>query len=225
MKWVVFALLVLNFALLGFYLASSYMAEPQEASVAPPASPPYNGPIRLLSAQDLAALPKKTPDPAASAPVMRDIESCYEWGSFKPTDAARALAALKRLNLQATAQQLPKLASGRYWVYIPPLDSPAETQAKRKELRSLGVEETLIVQDVQLRNGISLGLFKEEALADKLIYKLHNLGVENVIKTKRGQGINETNYIIRHISPQQTLKLAELKPHFSASELNQIDCQ
>lgn len=223
MKWVVFALLVLNFALLGFYLASSYMAEPQEAVVA--TRPPYNGPIRLLSAQDLAALPKKTPDPAAAAPEIRNVESCFEWGSFNTADAARALAALRKLDLKVTAKKIPRQESTRYWVYIPPLKTLEEAQAKNEEIKALGVEDTMILQDAQWRNAISLGLFKEESLASKFVDKLHGMGIANATKVTRGQGNNQTSYLIRHASPQQAIKLAELKPNFSAGELKQIDCQ
>jgi cell division septation protein DedD len=225
MKWVVFFLIVVNFALLGFYQASSYMAEHQEV-VAPPPPVPYTGSIKLLSEQELAALTKKTAEPL---PAASPVASCYEWGSFNPADSARALSALRKLELQKpeiqiSAKVVPKLESTRYWVYIPAQKTMEAAQAKNEEIKALGVSDTLILQDAQWHNAISLGMFKDEALANRFIDKLHAMGVKNAVKAKRGQGKNETSYVIRHVMPEQLVKLNELKPHFSTGELKQIDC-
>ena len=225
MKWLAMILLAVNFGLLGFFIASNYMLEHQDAVVVPPPPPPYNGPIKILSEQELAAMPKKAAG-AVSEPI-KPAESCVEWGSFNQTDSARALAALQKLNLQKTditAKPVAKLESTRYWVYIPPRKSLADAQAKNDEIKALGVEDSLILQDAQWKNAISLGIFKDETLANKFIDKLHGMGVNNAVKLKRGQGKNETSYIIRHVQPEQLLKLTALKPHFSVGEIKQVDC-
>jgi len=222
MKWLVLILLIANFGLLGFFLASDYMLAHQDAVVTPP-PPPYTGAIKLLSEADVAALPKKAPAPAPAVSVT-PTESCYEWGSFNPADSVRALTELKKLDLQITDQPVTKMESARYWVYIPPLNSLEDAQAKNEEIKALGVEDTLILQDTQWKNAISLGIFKNEALANKYIDKLHGMGVDNAVKQKHGQGKTETSYIIRHVQPEQLVKLTALKPHFSAGELKQVDC-
>ncbi len=227
MKWLVILLLVANFGLLGFFLASDYMLAHQDAIVTPP-PPPYTGAIKLLSDADVAALPKRAPEPAPVVAVT-PTESCYEWGSFNTADSARALSALKKLNLQKpdmqiTAKAVPKQESTRYWVYIPAQKTMEEAQTKNDEIKALGVNDTLILQDAQWHNAISLGMFKDEALANKFIDKLHAMGIKNAIKAKRGFGNNQTSYTIHNVQPEQLVKLTALKPHFSTGELKQVDC-
>ncbi|HEY7986260.1 MAG TPA: SPOR domain-containing protein [Methylophilaceae bacterium] len=226
MKWLVIALLTVNFGLLSFYVASNYVADHQDAVVAPP-PPPYNGPIKLLTPADVDALPKKaTTPPPAPAPVVsvKPTESCYEWGSFNTADSARARAALKKLSLQTTAKAVPKQESTRYWVYIPAQKSIQDAQAKNDEIKAMGVNDTVILQDAQWHNAISLGMFKDETLANKFIDKLHAMGITNAVKTKRGFGNNQTSYTIHNIQPEQLVKLTALKPHFSTGELKQVSC-
>jgi cell division septation protein DedD len=223
MKLLVILLLIVNFGLLSFYVASGYVADHQDVVAAPP-PPPYNGPIKLLTPADVDALPKKAPEPAAPVVSVKPVESCYEWGSFNTADSARARAALKKLNLQSTPKAVPKQESTRYWVYIPAQKTMEAAQTKNEEIKALGVNDTLILQDAQWHNAISLGLFKDETLADKFIAKLHGMGVNNAVKSKRGFGNNQTSYAFHNIQPEQLTKLTALKPHFSTGELKQISC-
>jgi cell division protein FtsN len=224
MKLLVIFLLVVNFGLLGFFLASDYMLAHQDAVIAPP-PPPYTGAIKLLSDADVAALPKKAPEPTPAPTVSATpTESCYEWGSFNTADSARALSALKKLDLQINAKAVPKQESTRYWVYIPAQKTMQEAQTKNEEIKALGVDDTVILQDAQWHNAISLGMFKDEALANKFIDKLHAMGIKNAVKAKRGFGNNQTSYTIHNVQPEQLEKLTALKPHFSTGELKQVDC-
>ncbi len=227
MKLLVIFLLIVNFGLLSFFLASDYMLAHQDAVVVPP-PPPYTGAIKLLSDADVASLPKKAAEPAPAVSVA-PTESCYEWGSFNTADSARALSALKKLKLQMpglqiSAKAVSKQESTRYWVYIPAQKTMEDAQAKNDEIKALGVQDTLILQDSQWHNAISLGMFKDEVLANKFIDKLHAMGIKNAVKAKRGFGSNQTSYTMHHVQPEQLTKLTALKPHFSTGELKQVDC-
>jgi hypothetical protein len=219
MKWLVWILLILNFTLLGFFIASSYFADPPPD---PLAVAPYNGPIKILTPEELATMPKKTPEPAAPAPV---VVSCYEWSGIPPGDASRVKLALKKLGLEATAKSQSQDGKTRYWVYLPAQKSMAQAEAKVAELQGMGISDSLIIQDPKWRYAISLGIFKDEALANAFLQKLKGLGVKNAAKIKRDHGNTQTNYSIRNVSPEDAEKLNALKPHFSGSELNAVDCQ
>jgi hypothetical protein len=221
MKWLVWVLLILNFALLGFFLASSYFADPPPEPT-PPA--PYTGNIKLLTAEMLAAMPRKAAPAVPAAPVPT---ACYEWSGFSPAEAARASLALKQLGLQATPKKRAETSKKRFWVYIPSQKSLALAEAKVAELQTLGVADSFIVREPKWRYAISLGIFKDEALAGDYLQKLHGIGVKNAIKAKRddGNSSSQTSYLINGISAVEISKLDALKPQFPGSELNPVDCR
>lgn len=230
MKWLVWILLILNFTLLGFFIASSYVADPAPEPVA---AVPDNSPIKVLSPEELAAMPKKVPPPPtpapAPAPVAAPVEVvqtvCYEWGSFNAADAEKTAVALKHQGLQATPQKQAHGTPSRYWVYLPPQKSMAAAEAKVAELHTLGIKDSFIVQDQKMRYAISLGVFKDENLASTYLQKLRDIGIKNAVKADRDNGNTQTTYLIRNLSPTEVGKLNTLKSHFSGSELNPIDCR
>ncbi len=222
MKWLVWVLLILNFALLGFFLASSYFADPPPEP-APPA--PYTGNIKLLTPEMLAAMPRKA---APAAPAAEPAPTaCYEWSGFNPAEAARAPLALKQLGLQGTARKRAETSKKRFWVYIPAQKSLALAEAKVAELQALGVADSFIVQEPRWRYAISLGIFKDETLASDYLQKLRGMGVKTATKAKRddGNGSAQTSYLISGVSAPEIAKLDALKPQFPGSELNPVDCR
>lgn len=217
MKWVIWALLVINFGLLGFFQASRWLtAEDADPEAAKPAVEESR--IKVLTAEQLAALPRKQPPPEVIKPA------CYEWGSFAPADAARLKTEIGKLGLAAIAKPHAQEQSVRYWVYVPPLKSAEKAQAKMEELQALGVQDMLIIQDAKWRNAISLGLFREKALADEFVKKLRELGVKNVAKLSKKRGITEVSLIINNVTNEQASSLQALKPLFSGGELSKVEC-
>ncbi len=225
MKWVIWGLLFVNFSLLGFFQASGFIKQ-QEPDTGTEAVKPVENAIKVLSNEELTAMPKRAPEPPVVAPSV-SVLTCYEWGSFAAADAVRAQTALKKLGLSAITQSQEKSSpeKTRYWVYIPAQKTLSLAQAKLDELKTLGVAEALIIQDPKWRNAISLGMFKDEKLANDFLEKLRGMGVKSAVKAKRRQGSKETNLIINDVSPEQAQKLTELKPHFSRGELSTIDCK
>lgn len=217
MKWGIWALLVINFGLLGFFQASRWLtAEDADSEAAKPAVEESR--IKVLTAEQLAALPRKQPPPEVIKPA------CYEWGSFAPADAARLKTEIGKLGLAAIAKPHAQDQSVRYWVYVPPLKSAEKAQAKMEELQALGVQDMLIIQDAKWRNAISLGLFREKALADEFVKKLRELGVKNVAKLSKKRGNTEVSLIINNVTSEQATSLQALKPQFSGGELSKVEC-
>src|SRR5690606_12616469 len=139
--------------------------------------------IRLLSAADIAELPKKP----VAAPAQAVQSGCSEWGSFATEDLARAQQALAGLGLSATVQPQSSQETMRHWVYPPRHASLSAAQAALDELHNLGIQDSYIVLEPQWRYAISLGVFKDEQLATKLLEEVRSRGATSAVKGVRNQ--------------------------------------
>ncbi len=226
MKWLIWFFVLLNGLLLGYFQLVDRHQQPQierdiDASK-----------IRIVTADELAVMPKQVKPVTATDAVAATSSSsvppqpvCYEWGSFAAPDVVRAKAALDRLALEVTTIKHTPQEAIRYWVYIPPLKSPEAAQSKVDEIRQQGVEESFIIQEPQWRNAISLGVFRDETLANKMLEDLHTRGVKSAIKGIRNRNGEQTGYQIRNMTPAQQSELDRLKPDFPGIDLKQIECR
>jgi hypothetical protein len=110
-------------------------------------------------------------------------------------------------------------------VYIPPRRSLRAAQARIEELRTLGVAETFIVQEAQWRNAISLGIFKDEALATHFADDLRSRGVNDVVKAARNQEGGQSVIYIRNAPGNTAEEIRKYKPDFPYAELKPTVCQ
>lgn len=223
MKWVAWLLVLVNGLLFGYF----QMVAPhqQESALRQDIQPEK---IRILSAAELAAMAQpKVAEPAAALPAMTvpAPDVCYEWGSFSAQDATHAKEALDRLALSVTTKKHTRQEAIRYWVYIPPLKTPEAAQTKVDEVRALGVEETFIIQDPKWRNAVSLGVFRDETLADRFLEDLRARGVRSAIKGQRNLEGEQTGYQIRNMTAQQQEAVNQLKPDFPGSDLKLVECK
>ena len=223
MKWVVGGLLLLNVALLVYFnWAAPYFASPPIIH-----APIQQEKMRLLTSQELEALPKKTPETAASqvpTPALVQSSSCYEWGSFSRAGLARARNVLARLSIDASVKQQISQEATHYWVYIPPAKSLQAAQAKVEELRGLGVTDIFVVLEPQWRHAISFGIFKDEQLATKLLEDLKSKGIASAVKGVRYQEKNQASLLMNNMSSDMAAEIGKLQPDFPGSELKQITC-
>ena len=228
-KWLFWLLVVVNVGLYGYFELSKPLNSGTSAgheSIQPEK-------MQLLTPQQLEALPKSasipTPmeQPSTEQPAPQALEqsSCYEWGSFTAKRLVRARGVVDRFGLDTQAQVIANQEAIRYWVYIPPLRSFEEAQARNDALRSLGIADTFIVQDAQWKNAISFGVFKDEALAARLAEDMRNRGVTDVVKAVRNKEGRQSVLLIRNISDSTAEEIRKLKPDFPYSELKQVACQ
>lgn len=210
MKWVVWLLLLLNILLFGYF------------------SLPGGTPAGVTAGHEPIA-PEKivllSPEAVQATVAADSAERCYEWGSFAAENLERARAALLRLGAGFEIRQTAPQEALRYWVYIPPRRSAQEAQAKAEELRAQGVSEVFIMQEPQWRNAISLGVFRDEQLADNLLRELQARGVQPVLKGTLNQAGLQSSFVIRNAPPGLAEELDRLKPEFSGSEVRPLACQ
>jgi hypothetical protein len=218
MRWLVGLLIVANAALFGYFTLSRPQSQGMPAGqedIQPEA-------MRILSPEQLAALPAG-PRPAAS--VAAPQPSCYEWGSFPAGTIPRVRGILEKFGLQPHLRiDVPKEAV-RYWVYIPPRKNLEEAQARKDALHAMGIDDTFIVQDPQWRYAISLGIFGDEALAEKLAAELRGRGVKDVVKDLRNQESGQSSFFIPDVPAGVAEEIGKLRPEFPYSEFRQVDCQ
>jgi hypothetical protein len=225
MKWVVGLLLVAN-ALLFAYFKLSQLPEGAEVTIQQPLHPEK---IKVLTSQDVAHLETEaapeSSDDGDAAPEKVVTYACYEWGNFSAENLPKARNVLTKFALEYTVKQETPTEAVRYWVYIPPLPSVQAAQSKIEELKALGVTESFILQEPQWRNAISLGVFKDEQLAAKLLEELKGRGVRSAIKGARNSGKSQASLIVQHVSNDMVAELDKLKPDFAGSELKPVTCQ
>jgi hypothetical protein len=223
MRLLVWLLLLLNVLLLGYFKLSV----PNEAGVQPGHEPLQAEKIKLLTPQEIEALPKRSAQvkeiPAiAPTPVQYN---CYEWGSFSATNLPKARNILAKFSLNATTEKQNPQEAARYWVYIPRQKSLQEAEARVGELHGLGVDESFVVMEPQWRYAISLGVFKDEQSAVKLLDELKTKGVDSAVKGVRNQEKGRASLLISSMSSDTAAEIDKLKPEFPGSELKQVACQ
>jgi len=224
MKWLIGLLLLINAAVFGYFKLLD--THPSESRVGhEPISPEK---LRIVTRAELDALPKKSPEPApipATPTVPPPQLFCYEWGNFSVTDVLRARAILDKFSLDFGVKQKTTKDATRYWIYIPPRKSLEEAQAKVSELNSLGIVESFIVDEARWRYAISLGIYKDENLANRFLDDLRKHGVRSAVKGVRNHENGQSSFFIRNMSTDTARELGKLRPDFSGSELKQVGCQ
>ncbi len=195
--------------------------------------------VRLLTPKALTSLPIRastqaepaTTSPASTHATITDpatatVDSgCYNWGTFKPAQVNAVLAWLQPLHVTATvANATQGTVEKRYWLYKPPLPSAEAAQAKLDELLQLGVEDAFIVQSNQYKYAISLGIFRDQQLADQWLRTLAEKGVRGVVKAVRYAGAGQ---VVLHLHGLDLTQLQQLKnglAQFPDSELTPETC-
>jgi len=218
MKLLVLILLLLNAVLFAYFNVS----KPQQvaSTINPPIQPEK---LRLLTPEEVEAMPRKQPEQSQG---FQPVEfSCYEWGSFSAASLERARETLMRLSLEATLMEKSPQEATRYWVYLPQSRTLQQAQAKVQQLRRQGVEESFVVFEPQWRYAISLGVFKDEQLAAKLLEEIKKKGVTSAVKGVRNQEQGQTSLLIDNMSLDKVVEISKLKPDFPGSELKQVTCQ
>lgn len=224
MKTIFFVLLAANIvALVLFQPAGGRGGEPAKGHESYRAEK-----IKLISEAELNSKkppvpePEKIPQPEQAAVQLQ----CLEWGTVAAADAERAKAALQKLQAwdKATARKLEKTSG--FWVYIPPRKALAEAQKKVEELKSLGVQDSFILQDNNSwRYAISLGVFSGSEAAAKYLAQLREKGVRSAVTGPRNRETEGEVYAFKDLDPSQAAEVAKLKPGFPGSDVKTVDCR
>lgn len=175
----------------GSAAAGGAAADPAGTGAAGSASPGGIPPGAVASGVPSAASTGAgVPSPAAagtpSTPAAPAGPACVEWGLFTEAELPRAQAALAQAAPTGRVEPLRTDAGPRSWiVHIAPLPDLAAAQARAAQLRAGGFD-VYVFRDGPLRNGISLGLFRQEEAALAQQRALAQRGVADAQIASRG---------------------------------------
>jgi hypothetical protein len=203
-----FALLLANVA----FFAWRYYVENYSSRAADPVA-------QQLQPERVKLVP---PEELARMAASRRQGACLELGPVAAGDAARAegavngLAAGLKVSLRRTEE------SARWWVYLPPLATRQAANQRVAELRRQGIEDSsLISDDPQLRNAVSLGVFRSEDAANKRVDDLRRRGVRGAELAQR-EGAPARVYVQLRDAPEPVRsRLGELKDAFPGAEVRE----
>lgn len=158
MRWLAVALVALNLAVLGWLFTGA----PGQARTGPE-RPPEIGRLVMLKE------PAETTATAAT---------CYTIGPFADSALAeRARDRLEELGLEPAQRVLRDQETYGYQVLLPPFDSRAEALQATRELSAQGIADYFImVEEDELENAVSLGLFSEQRYAVSHLRNLEAMG-------------------------------------------------
>lgn len=176
LRWLVIALLLCNVA---FFFWSR---QEQSASVVTPA------PAKELEAASLKLLgevgknKKEGQGESPAAASAPPVPVCHMIGPFKEKISARQVRdRLKALDINVVTYQLQLPEKPDYWVHLGPMRSRKEALDVLRELQGKKIDSFLITEG-DLVNGISLGFFTREELAQAVQKQRHEQGYDAKIR-------------------------------------------
>jgi len=169
-------------------------------------------------------LPAPLPEPEpAPAPVPRNLVACVQAGPFSTADARRFEARVARLGLAPRQSRIdmPYQEVTSRLVYLPPNGGREGAQRRVAELKERGVTNLFIMQNdtSPLRYAISLGVFKSDGAAQKLVADLQRQGVRGVRILPRGPQVTRAGYQYRQIDAGERDRLTGIADNYNGVEV------
>lgn len=177
-------------------------------------------------AERAAALLAAAQAPVEPPPAPKPVLACLQAGPFTPADAGRFHTRLQALSLPVQAQRISvthQEVTSRL-VYLPPDGGREGAQRRAAELKQRGIDNYFIMQaDSPLRWGISLGVFKNEGAAQKLLTQLQRKGVRGAKVLERGPQVSRNAYQWRAIDPALRGRIGQLAAKYSGASVTTCD--
>jgi hypothetical protein len=221
LKFVFWALLGANGVLLAY--GQGLLGQPGDAAREPARLKNQLAPERmqqLTPTQARQAAPAPAPVPV---PVARDLVACVQAGPFSTADARRFEARVARLGLtpRQSRIEIPYQEVTSRLVYLPPNGGREGAQRRVAELRERGVTNFFIMQNdtSPLRYAISLGVFKSDGTAQKLVADLQRQGVRGVRILPRGPQVTRAGYQYRQIDADERDRLTGIADDYNGVDI------
>jgi len=177
--------------------------------------------FRLQPKSSEAGVPMNKADQIAA---KQDSLICIEWGDFSGIEKERASAALLELQLENKLSQREIELDTGFWVYMPPKKSKREVSKKIGELKELGINDYFVVPTGQLKNAISLGVFKTKEAAESHLDQLRKRGVRTAKIGEHDSKIVTTWFVLSGVNSETKDKIIKIQKNFEGSRLENVPC-
>jgi hypothetical protein len=181
MRWVFLSLVCLNLLVMVWFWRDQVGTNLERVN-----EPEQKGQsLVLLSELDSSDISYKEIQSKTSQAANR---RCYSVGPLADRiDAKHLKVRAEALGFTSELRGLTTGTSIEHWVHIPPQPNRQQSLRLLRELQGRGIDSYIITQG-DLAEGISLGLFRNEASAQKLTQKMQGLDYNVVIKeVSRGE--------------------------------------
>lgn len=155
------------------------------------------------------------PSPSAAA-----AGGCLEWGSFTPTEYARAEKALEPLALgnRVSTRRTEEVVG--WWVYLPPQGSRQEAVRRAGELKALGIADYFIVtEESEWRWALSLGIYRTQEAAQARLAAVQAQGVSTAIVSARDTVVPKLWLQVKGVDQALESRFRDIARQMQGSEL------
>jgi hypothetical protein len=175
--------------------------------------------LRVLTAAEIAKL-RSVAQPSKDSAVTLS-QSCIEFGDFSGEVLAQVQPRIDALGLKDRLATVQVEAPGWYLVYMPPMKTRAEADARARDLRQQsGVKDLFVIGEASpMRNGIALGSFRDRELASGFLAELESRGVKGARLADKPSTVGATRFRVRDVDPTLAQQLTRLQEEFPQQKL------
>ena len=215
MKWIAWALLMLNLAVAGFFIGRSHWPQAQSDQNAP------MNVDRLSLRTQSASAPAQVPAAQVAAPEAM----CVEWRGLNPDEFAQVHEQLKTMAGERAMSFTEMPLNTRHWVIFPPLPGAQSAADKLGELAAAGVGDAFVVKDGAWSNAISLGLYADDEAARRRVREVEDKGVLGTrVELLPRQG-TDFYFVIRSEDTDTLKNLGGIKQAYPNSQQSRVACR
>ena len=111
-----------------------------------------------------------------------DKTVCYRYGPIPNQEESRLFSKwLNERDISYKQRQTDEQGKQLFWVYLAPRDSRAQAEAAMKDLKQKGIKDIRLIQEGDLLNAISLGLFSSQASVNRRLNEIKAKGYQSVV--------------------------------------------
>ena len=214
LKFVFWILLAAN--IVAFASTLDYSGTPQTRTASTETVQVLPDRIRVISPSTAAA----TASAAEQNAPEKLATICISLDGF---DSESAELFEKKLAFPAgTFKRTVTRTASNYMVYIPPSKNMKTAEAHIAKLKAKNITNYFLIPDGKFRNAISLGIFKTEASANKLLTELQAQGITDLAIALRGKQTENVALDINNPDRHQIEQIDALLPEFP--QITRKDC-
>lgn len=111
-----------------------------------------------------------------------EVPVCYRYGPIPNLKESNLLSEwLDDRGILYKQRQTDEQERQLFWVYLTPRDSRASAEAAMKDLKLKGVKDIRLINEGDLSNAISLGLFSSQAAINRRLNEIKAKGYQSVV--------------------------------------------